>query len=343
MIVTTSTRGEAKPDVFDVLLGDSDRRKTPLFDKLKKGPDSPVATLFQWPFERTDDPVTTGSAEGKRFNQDDTEINALPGMLYGRMHYYKATFGVGEVTQKDQIYGLSGASLFAYLLRKAARKALVSAEAVTVGNQEAQAGSKDAAYRTRGIEMLLTATADIAAQTDSATQIHADFRPAAAQVQKMELTGSDYTLTEDILMAPFDAICTALGDKMDLDLHATLAFKKKVSKFGRFVPNLAEHTVVRRFNEDAADKKVTATVDTYEGDAGTARIYYHSMLKRSGTSQTMEAFGVDMRYAQYRVRQAPAGKELGDQSAGPEGVFSWMMGLQMTPKFGAAWKTVDLV
>jgi Family of unknown function (DUF5309) len=343
MIVTTATKGNAKPDVFDVLLGDTDRRKTPLFDKLKKGPGAPTATQFQWPFELMDQPDTDGSTEGNRFSQDETEITALPGILLGRMHYYKKTFGVGELTEKDEIFGLSGDSLFAYLLRKAARKALISAEAVIIGNQESQIGSRTVRFKTRGLELLLNSTADIALQTDEPTRIPVDFRPSAAQIQKLETTGGKYTLTEDNLTAPMDATCKALGDKVDFDIHCTLDFKKQISKKARFVPTEAEQTVVRRFNEDAADKKITATIDTYEGDSGTARLHYHSMLKRDGTTQTMEAFGLDCRYAQLRVREAPAGKRLPDQNAGPEGTFRWCWGLQATPKFGAAWKTVNNV
>jgi hypothetical protein len=343
MIVTTSTKGVAKPDVFDVLLGDADRRKTPMFDRLKKGPNSPTASHFQWPFERQDAPVTTGSAEGLDWAQANTTINALPGVLYGRMHYYKQQFGVGEITAEDESYGLKGDSLFAFLLRKAARQALVSAEAVTIGNQESQIGSNEAAYRTRGLELLMTATADIAAQTDEPTRIHADFRPLAAQVQKLETTAGVYALTEDQITAPFDSIYGALGDKMDLDVWCTLAFKKLISKKAKFEPTVAEMTVVRRFSEDAADKTITATVDTYNGDCGTARLDLHSMLKRAGTSQTMEAFGVDYRYAQYRVRKSPSGKKLPDADGGERGSFAWTMGLQLTPKFAAAWKTVNLV
>ena len=53
---------------------------------------------------------------------------------------------------------------------------------------------------------------------------------------------------------------------------------------------------------------------------------------------TAEALGLNLKYAQLRVRKQPSAKELPDQGAGREGQVEWTMGLQVTPKFQAQWK-----
>lgn len=344
-IVTQSNKGPAKPDVFDVLMGDYDLFSTPLFNRLKKGPDSPSATLFQWPFDLADAPDTAGSVEGARFSQATTDGPAPsdgtmnnPSLMFGRMHHYKKTFGVGEVTAGDEVYGMEKRKQFAHRMRKALRKATKSAEAVIMGNQESQAGSTSVAFRTRGFETLILDTANIAAQTDSSIAISASFRPAAAQVPTLTITSGDYALTPGNLTDPFQAIYTALGSKIDLDIYCTTKFKGKVSEWGRFQATPTNYTAVQRFNSDAEDSKITAIIDTYVGDCGTARLELHWALRNTGTGQKAEALGLSLPYAQLRVRKAPYAKELSEQAAGQEGYVEWTMGLQATPKFQAQWR-----
>jgi hypothetical protein len=337
-IVSQSNKGPAKPDVFDVLMGDSDKRPTPLFDRLKKGPDSPTATLFQWPFEIPDNPTTTGSREGVPMTAASATVGNNPGLMFGRMHYFHDKFSVGEVTAGDKTFGMSGDQQYAYRARRSLRKAIVSAEAVLVGNQESNAGSDAAEFRTRGLELCITPTADIAAQTDTPTVIPVEFRPSAAQAPTLTLTGGDYALTDAHLTDAFGAIYDSLGAKIDLDLYCTRKFKGKVSGWGRLQPTPANFTAVARFNDTSLNKKITATIDTYEGDCGVARLDLHPMLRRPGTGQKAEAQGLHLSYMQLRVRQQPMAKKLDDRSNGLEGYSTWTMGLQCTPKFQAAWK-----
>jgi len=336
-IVSMTNQTVVKPDVYDVLLGEFDAAKCPLFNRLKNGPDSPNAQLFDWPFDTPDTPVTTGSVEGKRFAQADAVAHGGRALMYGRMHHYHEEFGVGEVAEGNKVFGTDSDSQMAYEMRKALRLSMTSGEAVIVGTQESQAGNKTTEFRTRGLQTLIKDTANIAVQTDTPTVIPAAFRPAAAQHVELTVVGGTYTLTEDNLTDPFDAIYNSLKSTMDLDLYCSAKFMKQASKFGMFVPVATGYTAVRRFNADAADKKVTAVINTYEGPTGTARLELHPYLNGVGTG-TAEALGLNLAYIQKRMRKAPSAKELTDQAAGREGYCEWTFGLQCTPKYQAQWK-----
>jgi hypothetical protein len=336
-IISMTNQTVIKPDVYDVLIGDFDAAETPMFNQTRRGPDSPNAQLFDWAFDKPDTPVTTGAPEGTRFAQADAVDHGGRALMYGRMHHYKEVFGVGEVAEGNKVFGTDQDSQFAYEMTRSLRLAMTSAEAVLVGTQENQAGNKTTEFRTRGLQTYIVDTAGIAVQTDTPTVIPADFRPAAAQIQELTVVSSAYTLTEDQMTAPFDAIYNALKAKMDLDIFATPAFMKQVANFGKFIPVATNYVGVRRFNSDAEDMKVTAVINTYVGPTGTARIQLHPYLSGVG-SGTAEALGLNMKYMQLRMRKAPSSEELPKQSAGREGFTEWTFGLQVTPKYQAKWK-----
>lgn len=335
-IITSGNQTPLKPDVYDVLLGEFDGAETPLFNRLKRGPDSPNANLFDWPFDAPDAPVTTGSPEGVVYAQSNAVSHGNRQMMYGRMHHYKQVFGVGEVAEGNKVFGTDSDSQFAYEMRRSLRQALKSGEAVTVGTQENNAGSASANYTTRGLQTFILDTANIGAQTDSPTVIPTAFRPAAGQHQTLTVTSGAYTLTEAQITNPFDAIYNSLKSKIDLDIYATPAFMEQVASFGKFIPVATSYVGVRRFTTEAKDMKITSIIKTYEGPSGTARIELHPFLSGVG-SATAEAIGLNLKYIQYRVRKAPAARELPDQSAGRSGVCEWTMGLQCTPQFQAQW------
>lgn len=335
-IITMTNQAVIKPDVYDVLLGEFDAAECPLFNRLKRGPDSPNAQLFDWPFDKPDTPTTSGSAEGTRIAQADMQSHGGRALMYGRMHYYKEVFGVGEVAEGNKVFGTDQATQFAYELKRALRLSMTSAESVIVGTQENQAGNKTTAFVTRGLQTYIKDTANIGAQTDTPTVIPADFRPAAGQVVSLTVVGGAYTLTEGNITGPFDAIYSALKSKMDLDLYCTSAYMTQVASFGKFIPVATGYVGVRRFNSEAKDQMINAVIDTYKGPTGTARMELHPYLSGVG-SGTAEALGLNLKYVQLRMRDAPSAKELPDQAAGREGVCSWKFGLQCTPKYQAQW------
>ena len=342
-IINTSTQATKKPDVFDVLMGGDqswDPSETPLFSSGRKGPDTPNAALFQFPYDIPDSPINTGAAEGGLYSQAGTTTYGGRDLLYGRMHHLKEFFGVGEVAQGNEVYATNGADEFTYQMRRALRKQIKSMEYITIGVQESQAGNGSTTFTTRGLELSITETASIAAQTDTATVVPANFRPAAAQVATITISGGDYSLTEDQINSVFNSVYNVLKDKIDYEMWCTTAFKSKVSAWGNLQTVTGSTQVsVRRFNQQLSS--IIATIDMWKGDAGKATFELHPWLRFDTTNQKAEAIGLDKRFWQYRVRKSPSARRLPEQGGGEQGVCETTMGVQCMPKYLAKWKRND--
>lgn len=338
MIVHQGTQLTIKPDVYDVLRGVVDLFQSILYNRLFKGPDSPDATLFHYGFDAPDNPDNGGDEEGAEFDASAAESYGNRANMYGRMHHYCKKFGVGEVAQGNQILNANGKDEYSYQMKMGLAKSLRSAEYTLVGGQESQAGNKTTKFRTRGFERLLVDTAGIAVQTDTQTQVPAAFRMAAAQLVTLTVTSGDYPLTEDNINAPLESLYNVMKGKINLDVFNTTKFQGKVSKFGLLVPTVTDTTVVRRFNQDAKDMKVTATIKTYEGDCGTVRFELHPFLRHDTGTQLSEAIGIDFRFGCLRMRQAPKAEPLDKTGGGKKGEIMHTFGLQYVPKVAARWK-----
>ncbi len=231
-IVVQNTQLTIKPDVYDVIMGGDnswDPSETPLFSGLAKGPDTPNAVLFQFPYDIPDQPSITGNAEGGDWTQAATVTYGGRVDLYGRMHHKKNFFGVGEVSEGNRLYSTNGKDEFTYQLRRSLRFLVKSCEEITVSNSESQAGSGTVAFLTRGLGNWIVDTAGIATQTDTATIVPAAFRPAAAQVVTLTVSGGDYPLLESDVNGAFASVYSVLKDKIDYDIHCKVSFKNKVS------------------------------------------------------------------------------------------------------------------
>lgn len=344
-IVLSNTQRTKKPDVFDVLMGGDmswDPSKTPLFSGLRKGPDTPDAVLFQFPYDIPDAPTNLGSAEGGGFSQAAATTYGGRALLYGRMHHLKQYFGVGEVSQGNQVYATNGADEFTYQMKRALRLLLKSLEYIAIGVQESQAGDGTTTFTTRGLELWITETASIAAQTDSATVVPANFRPASAQIPTVTISGGDYTLDEQTYFADvFNSVYNVLKDKIDYTIYCTTAFKSKVSKLANFVVNSTSgYQQVRKFNQEMGSGTILATIEEWVGDSGRAKFELHPWL-RTTTDQKAEAIGLDDRFAQWRVRQQPKAEKLPKDGSGERGMALTTMGMQCMPKYLAKWKRND--
>lgn len=197
-IITEANQATIKPDLFDVLMGGDeswDPSETPLFTRGRKGTDSPDAALFRFPYDIPDNPRNTGDVEGRRYAQGSTKTYGGRAALYGRMHHFNETFGVGEVAQGNQVLSTNGEDEFLYQMRRSLREQIKSLEYVAVSNQESQAGNGSTTFVTRGLELWVTPTSLIAAQTDTQTIVPANFRPAEGQVQKLTILGWTTTIT----------------------------------------------------------------------------------------------------------------------------------------------------
>ncbi len=341
MIVHSGNQLTIKPDVYDVLRGEIDFSETPIYNRLFKGPDSPDANLFHYGFDAPENPDNSGSEDGTEFDPDTADNYGARANMYGRMHHNNRKFGVGEVAQGNQAFNTEGRDEYAYQMKMGMGKELRSAEYALVGGQEAQAGSKTVKHRTRGFERLLVTTAGVAVQTDTPTRVPEAFRCVSGAIRDLTVEDDDYALTEDDINDPLDALWDAMKGKINLDVFCTGKYKRKVSKLSLLQSVVADTVVVRRFNQNAAEKKIMSVVEFYEGDSGTCRFQKHPWLMHDDATQASEAIGLDFRYGCLRMRQAPKAEPLGKTSAAKNGMILHTFGLQYVPKMGARWPRVE--
>lgn len=337
-IVHPGNQATIKPDVYDVLRGDLDLSETPIYNRLPKGPDSPDANLFHYGFDAVDSPSNAGAEDGTEYSAATAVTYGARANMYGRMHHYNEKYGVGEVAQGNQTMNTQGMNEEQYQMKMGLIKAMRSAEYTLVGGQESQAGSDSVKHRTRGFERHLVDTAGIAVQTDTATVVPAAFRMVSGALKTLTITGGDYPLVEDDVNDPFTAIWGAMKGRINLDVFGTPVYQRKVSKMSLLVPTVDDMTVVRRYNNAAADQKISTIVKTYEGDCGTARFHLHPWLRHDTGTQLSEAIGLDFRYGCLRMRQAPKAEKLDKTSAAKKGMIIHTFGLQYVPKVSARWK-----
>ncbi|WP_395741043.1 DUF5309 family protein [Prosthecobacter sp.] len=338
MIVHSGNQTTIKPDVYDFLRGDIDLSQTPIYNRMPKGPDSPDANLFHYEFDAPTAPDNGGSPDGQEVSSDTAASYGSRANIYGRMHHYEKPIIVGGVAQGNQVFATGGRDEYAYQAKEGMRTLMRSAEYTIVGGQESQTGSNVANHKTRGFERHLVDTAGIAAQTDTPTVVPSAFRCVSGALKTMTVTAGDYPLTEDDINDPFSAIWDAMKGTIDLDVFCTRTFKRKVSKMGYSVPTDADMTIVRRYNTESKDMKITTRVDTYQGDCGTARFQLHPWLRFDTGTQLSEAIGIDFRYGCLRMRQTPKVEKLPKSSNSTKGLCTHTFGLQYVPKMGARWK-----
>ena len=339
-VIVQNTQTVIKPDVYDILGPDYKHDRAKIYNRLRKGPDVPNAVLFSYPHNLPIEPDNAGSPEAVAWAAADASKKKNTELLYARMHHKVTRFGIGEVAAGNHTFGNNGGNDFDTEMDLHLEYQINSAERIIIGEQEANAGNGVDNFVSRGLERAILDTARIALQTDGQTVIPENFRPSADQVQTLTIASNDYTLSEDALMAPLEAIYNRLLAELDLDLFCTTRFKKKISKMGTFVPNVTDTTVIRRFNHEAAGKKMNLVIDTYTGDCGTVRAEKHPYLRRQNT-QKAEALGVDMSYLQLRVRKAPIAVELKDEGSGRRGRTEQTFGLQVIPTYMAQFRRDD--
>lgn len=328
---------EQKLDVYDIITGGDDAfdpRQTPIFNTLPNGPDSPEAKKFQFVFDAPDTPSNAGSVEGGQWDQGTVTAFGDPSRLYGRMHHQKYLVGAGEVTNGDQGYGMQGMSRFQYDVKRCMRKLVVDGELICVGASENQAGSTATAYKTRGLELYILPTSLIALQTDADTVIDASFRPAAGQVKEVTAgTGDILNFDEADLIAMVNAVYDARKSKVKWKGWVTTRLKSKITAWGNLQPNVADTTVIRRFNHNADTMKMVTSFQKWVGDAGDVDLDLHPFLRLDTGAQKAEGLFLEDGYQIKRLRTKPSVKKM-DDDAGVKrayGLMTW--GVQCIPKF----------
>ena len=281
---------------------------TPLLSLAKKK--RATATFNEWQVDSLSDPVISGVNEGEDVTSFQN-ATANRARLGNYIQKFRNAFMVSDIEQLVDVAGVS--SEFAEAEGKATREIKRSIETAICStqarNSDAGTGSP---YLTRGLSKWLEA--DLADVPDIYECVARDTSSAPTEAQ-------------------FNAVLQALynanglpGGQLTLIAGSTL--KKTISFFARSIASVQNTYNV---TQTADSKKITLTVNMYEGDFGNVAIVPSAFVSRTagapGTVVADAGLLVDPEYVGVFTLKAESRTELEDQGGGKRGFVDVICGL----------------
>ena len=281
---------------------------TPLLSLAKKK--RATATFNEWQVDSLSDPVISGVNEGEDVTSFQN-ATANRARLGNYIQKFRNAFMVSDIEQLVDVAGVS--SEFAEAEGKATREIKRSIETAICSTQDRQADAGTGSpYLTRGLSKWLEA--DLADVPDIYECVARDTSSAPTEAQ-------------------FNAVLQALynanglpGGQLTLIAGSTL--KKTISFFSRSIASVQNTYNV---TQTADSKKITLTVNMYEGDFGNVAIVPSAFVSRTagapGTVVADAGLLVDPEYVGVFTLKAESRTELEDQGGGKRGFVDVIAGL----------------
>lgn len=285
-----------------------DMKDKPLLGMLPKLPDQ-KNMLVSWQADAYATPVSTGIADGQDVDSFENAA-ANRGLLQNYGQKFRRTAMVGDLAENVSNVAGASAGELARSIDKKLEEIARDMEFAFGGDQDAQLETgTPVPYKTRGLGTWV----QVAAQTT--LPVPATFRTPTASI----VTGINSNLTESAFRTQLQSIYTQLGKRSNLGMVCGPGIKRSVSDFTASGP--ASSSVLRSYNADLSDHKVTTNVTIYEGDFNTVEVY--SSLLVGGNTDPTNAAVVNRAYllapeiTGMSYNRAPRVMKLPDQGGGP--------------------------
>mgnify|MGYP003138478844 CR=1 FL=1 len=293
----TAGNREDLTDIISILEPES----TPFVSMMKKG--RATGTFVEWQADKLSTPDFDGVNEGEDVSsfKNQAEDRARLGNYVQK---FRDTFQVSDIQELVDTAGV--ANEFANAEAKAVRNVKRSIESAfcSVQDRQAEAGS-GTPYKTRG---MLKWLGDGGQPSDI---------PAAYQNVANDSTDPQTEATfNSVLQELYEANGMPGGQ---LTLIAGPSLKQEISNFSRQASATNNTYVV---NQDAESRKITLTVNLYEGDFGNVAIVPSLFVNRTSGSDTVDADAgllIDPEYVGMHSLKAESATELEDQGGGRRG------------------------
>jgi hypothetical protein len=293
----TAGNREDLTDIISILEPES----TPFVSMMKKG--RATGTFVEWQADKLSTPDFDGVNEGEDVSsfKNQAEDRARLGNYVQK---FRDTFQVSDIQELVDTAGV--ANEFANAEAKAVRNVKRSIESAFCSSQDRQAeAGSGTPYKTRG---MLKWLGDGGQPSDI---------PAAYQNVANDNTGTQTEATfNSVLQELYEANGMPGGQ---LTLIAGPSLKQEISNFSRQA-SATNNTYV--INQDAESRKITLTVNLYEGDFGNVAIVPSLFVNRTSGSDTVDADAgllIDPEYVGMHSLKAESATELEDQGGGRRG------------------------
>ena len=301
----TAGNREDLTDIISILEPES----TPFVSMMKKG--RATGTFVEWQADKLSTPDFDGVNEGEDVSsfKNQAEDRARLGNYVQK---FRDTFQVSDIQELVDTAGV--ANEFANAEAKAVRNVKRSIESAFCSSQDRQAeAGSGTPYKTRGMLKWL----GVGGQPSDV--------PAAYQNVANDTTGTQTEATfNSVLQELYQANGMPGGQ---LTLIAGPSLKQEISNFSRQASATNNTYVV---NQDAESRKITLTVNLYEGDFGNVAIVPSLFVNRTSGSDTVDADAgllIDPEYVGMHSLKAESATELEDQGGGRRGFVDVIAGL----------------
>ena len=282
---------------------------TPFVSLMKKG--KATGTFFEMQVDRLNSPEFGGVSEGEDVTNFKNQ-SADRARIGNYIQKFRDTFMTSDLQELVDTAGV--ASEFANAESKAVRNVKRSIESAFCSAQDRQADAgAGAPYKTRGMLKWL----GVGGQPSDV--------PTFAQNVANDTTATQTETTfNSVLQELYEANGMPGGQ---LTLLAGPALKQQISDFSR-VSSSTRNTY--QVNQDAESKKITLSVNLYDGDFGTVAIVPSLFINRTSGNDTVDADAgllIDPEYVSMMSLKAESVTELENQGGGRRGFVDVVAGL----------------
>jgi hypothetical protein len=317
-----------REDLSD-LIAVVDAKTCPVVSMAKKGSE-PINPLTQWQADAfASTTVPTGVLSNADITSSDFIDNAANrAILSARIQKFREVPSVDDLAQNvSQVAGIGKKREMAKAVTKSLEQIKRSMEAAFCSDQESQEQSGASPYLTRGLGKWI----QNGAQTD--LPVAAAYRTPSASVN----TTATASLTESDVQDMLQSIYEQTGKVSTYSLICGPNLKRAFTGFTRTQfasTNVA--AAIRTLNQDAEAKKITSTVDIFEGDFGTLELIPSLFLAKDGSTaeQLSRGYVLDMDMVELRYNRKPRFQELEDRGGGSRGIVDAICALCVKSPLG---------
>lgn len=317
-----------RQDLSD-LIAVVDAKTCPVVSTAKKGSE-PINPLTQWQADSMNaTTVPAGVLSNADVSSSDFIDNAANrAILSARVQKFREVPSVDDLAQNvSEVAGVGKKREMARSVTKSLEQIKRGMEAAFCSDQESQEQSGSDPYLTRGLGKWI----QNGAQTD--LPVNSNYRTPTASI----VTTATASLTESNVQDMLQSIYQQTGKVSTYSLICGPALKRAFTGFTRTQfasTNVA--AAIRTLNQEAESKKLTSTVDIFEGDFGTLELIPSLFLAKDGSTaeQLSRGYVLDMDMIELRYNRKPRFQELEDRGGGSRGIVDAICALCVKSPLG---------
>jgi hypothetical protein len=308
-----------REDLSD-LIAVVDAKSKPLLALAKKGAELVNPDVHSWQADGYNTPSFDGVLSSDDVSTYDSPA-AQRAKLSGRCQKFRRSIMVDDFAANiSDVAGVGRKKEMARGAAKSIEEIGRDIEAAFCSDRDSQQQSGSNPYRTRGLGSWIAS----AAQSD--LPVDSNYRTPTGSITS---TATD-SITEGSIQNLLQSIYEQTGTVKNLVLLCGPTLKRRFTEFTRTQAGSTNVALnVKTYNQDAAEKKITATIDMFEGDFGSLQLLPSLLLAQDGLAavQSRRGYIIDPEMVEVRYGRRPAFRELEDRGGGPRGIIDAIAGL----------------